>query len=301
MPIRIVLDTAAARGVIYGDAPATPLEEFPNPNQSVSFALADNAVVEVALALYEERFSWDVWTSRVRVIDRLLDRRSPIFPDDEEIRKIWIGPKPIVSPGVPRQEHMRAIWELLRRARTPADLASGPTFTGSDGHKYRIESSEEVARRLAEWHRDRWRETIEKIQGQLQGTGAHPTQEYVAELLFDALLRDQPEEALLRMRHDGYVKTYSRFVSLALQPKSPYNPRSPRRQGDSFDIELIRALALPAIICTLDDRLRRHVLGSGSVQARQVVTPQELLDDVAAGILEQRIPEVLRDRSPPPN
>ena len=43
------------------------------------------------------------------------------------------------------------------------------------------------------------------------------------------------------------------------------------------------------MICTLDGRLRRHVEDSGSAQAAQLVTPDELLNDVKNGTLEARL------------
>ena len=82
-----------------------------------------------------------------------------------------------------------------------------------------------------------------ELQKQIVGYG--PSQEHIAELQFTALFGGKPDERTCRKRHDGYIRSLARFVSLALKPASTYQATGPRRQGDSFDLELLTALAAP--------------------------------------------------------
>jgi hypothetical protein len=291
--VRVLLDTSAVRAWIHRANEGIPLSGLERHAGALSIALANNVVTELTLALYDGRVSWTDWTARGALLDRILDKSSPIFPDDGELQGTAIGAASPSDSPLPRHEHSRAIWALLLKARSRADLETGPTFFGSDGVKYRIESSRAAAEHLAEAHRERWRSTIRQVQTQI--VGYHPTQDHVAEFHFKELFGKRPDESVLRARHDGYVRTVSRFVALALQRQSPYNASADKRRGDSFDIELLLALSLPAVICTLDQRLRRHVAASGSPQVRQLLTPQELLEAVERGLLLARVPEVLRN------
>jgi hypothetical protein len=293
MRFRVLFDTTVVRGVIHRDSAATPLEKLYPYRETLSMAVADNSVAELALALYDARLDWNEWAARIHLVDRLLDRTSPIFPNDRELEHISIGSVAERGTALPRHEHSVAIWDLLRRAQSPDDLIRGPSFTGSDGVEYRIESSKELVTQLVAAHRDRWRNTIDELQKQI--IDHHPTQDYVAEVQFKALFGGHPNEAMLRERYDGYVRTISRFFALALQQRSPYDPNTEKRRGDSFDIALVMALGLPALICTLDDRLRTHVKETGSAQVSQVLTPHELFEGAEQGNLSTRLPERFRD------
>jgi hypothetical protein len=292
MRIRVLLDTCAVRGVIHGESAAKSLEQLEKGTDVLSIALADNAVMELAVALYEGRLSWQHWIRRVPVIDSLLDKGSPIFPGDEELQIISLGSTKR-SSALPRREHYSAIWQLLKSAKGFSDLVAGRTFIGSDGIEYIIKGSKKLATQLARVHRDKWKQLIASIRNNVTDR-VHPTQEHIAELIFAKLWSGHPDEAILRMRCDGYVRAFSRYESLALAKGSAYNPLSNKRRGDSFDIALLQALALPALICTLDKRLCKHVLESGSVQATQLVTPIELSEGIKAGTLVDRFPTALR-------
>jgi hypothetical protein len=296
MRIRVLLDTCAVRGVIHRDSAAKSLEQLEDGIDGFSIALADNAVVELALALYEGRLSWQHWIGRAPVIDNLLDKRSPIFPGDDEMQILSFGStKP--SSSLPRCEHRRAIWQLLKSAKGFSDLDAGLTFVGSDGNEYSITSSKKLATQLARAHRNKWDQLIASIRSNITAS-VHPTQEHIAELIFAKLCSGHLDDAMLRIRYDGYVKAVSRHESLALEKDQAYNPRSNKRKGDSFDIALLQALALPALICTLDNRLRNHVIESGSIQTTQLVTPIELSEGIKVGKLVERFPAALRPLLP---
>jgi hypothetical protein len=241
----------------------------------------------LVVALHQGRLDWGHWGSRVQLLDRILDSSSPVFPDDLEFQRIATGPKTSKRLQLSRAEHGREIWKLLREARKPRDLERGQQFMGSDGVEYRIESSRTLAERLTEEHRAGWIQMIESVQSKI--VGYHPTQEHIAELHFVDLFGGQADEALLRKRHDGYIRGLSRFLALALDPSNRYKPASNKRRGDSFDVELLTALAAPALVCTLDSRLRQHMVQSGSSQATRIVTPAELLTGVGQGTLAARI------------
>lgn len=284
--LRVLLDTSAIRGIVYADTEYGDFDGFDPKEVGLSICLANNAVPELALALFEGRIAWDRWSERVGVVTALLDPDSPLFPSDDESQFLFLAPprRTLIS----RREHGIAIWRFLSQARGPADLAAGPPFEGSDGVQYRIASSVELAARLSEEHRDGWRHMIREMQTAL--VGYEPTQDHVAELQFLAFFDGRPDEASLRRQNDAYIRSRSRFIALALSGGERYNADARRRRGDSFDLEMLQALALPVLICTGDERLRSHVVLSGSVQAKQLVSPADLLDEVRRGVLHARLP-----------
>ena len=271
---RVLLDTSIVRGVVHGDANAKPLTLVDPAASGLSIALANNVVPEILLALYEGRVAWLDWAARIHLIDRLLDPTWPIFPNEAEM--MILGE---LSPMRPARKvdgpHTRAIWALLRDATKSEDLETGRPFLRSDGIEYQIKSSNLLADARAEEHRDAWRDMIGAVQAQI--VGHRPSQDHIVELLFKELFGGRSDERQLRQRHDGYIRSHSRFVQLALSTGSPYNPRSPNRRGDSFDLEMLQALAVPALICTVDGRLHTHIVASGSKQASQVLNPEEFL------------------------
>jgi len=76
--------------------------------------------------------------------------------------------------------------------------------------------------------------------------------------------------------------------------ETPYNPGSNKRQGDSFDMDLLLALSRTSIVCTLDERLRKHLKAAGSHQISQVLTPPKLVERLETSMLVDCIPEGIR-------
>jgi hypothetical protein len=286
VPLRVLLDTSAIRGILYADAEYRDFDSFAPKEAGISVCLANNAVPELALALFEGRIAWNRWSARVGVVTALLDPESPLFPSDDESQSLFFAPPRRTS--ISRREHGIAIWRFLSQARALSDLEAGPTFEGSDGVQYTIASSEDLATRLSEEHRDGWRGMIREMKQAL--AGYQPMQDHVAELEFHAFFGGRPDEATLRRQNDAYIRSRSRFIALALGGGVPYNADAQKRRGDSFDLEMLQALSLPVLICTGDERLRSHVVMSGSIQATQLVSPTELLDEARRGILHARLP-----------
>jgi hypothetical protein len=284
---RVLLDTSSVRVWLEGGSEAEPLACLEGHLRKLSIALANNAIPELALALHEGRIPWTVWSARAPLLDRILDGASPVFPDDQELLRTAIEAAPPRPAAFSRREHFRAIWRTMSRARCPADLVSSPAFLGPDGAMYRIQSSRSLVEQLTEQHREQWRGPIRELGA--RNDMRHPTQDQIAEVLFVAYFGGRSDEPEMRMRHDGFVRSLARFMALALRRGPRYNPDAEGRRGDSFDVELLRALALPALICTLDVRLMKHMAATGSPQVSQLLTPRQLLQEVARGVVSDRL------------
>lgn len=120
-----------ARSIVHDDPECKPFDGFNASDEGLSICLANNVVPELILALFQGRVRWDQWVSRARVIDRLLDPDSPIFPNDDESASLFFAPPK--RTAISRAEHNRAMWQTLMRAQSAEDLEAGPTFRGSDG------------------------------------------------------------------------------------------------------------------------------------------------------------------------
>ena len=71
--------------------------------------------------------------------------------------------------------------------------------------------------------------------------------------------------------------------------KTPYNPRSPKRRGDAFDLMLLFYVPLPAVVVTADTKFVNGLRQSGAKRAGQVLTVAELHDELRSGTLTDRI------------
>lgn len=274
MPTRVLFDTSVVRAMVHMDLACLALEELYPADADLSVCLANNAIPELVLMLFEERLPWRQWSARVSAVHRLLDQESPVFSSDDESLLLYFAPPR--RTAILRNEHNRAMWQMLATAKCLEDLESGPPFIGSDGVPYQIRTSRELATQLAREHREAWQRTVRDAKG--LAVGYHPTQEHIAELQFNAFSGGRNDEAQLRQKNDAYVRSFARFLALALARGNSYNAEGRGRRGDSFDLESLQALGVPALLCTLDQRLRSHVVESGSFQARQLLSPCELVD-----------------------
>jgi hypothetical protein len=297
--IRVLLDASVVRSAIHGDEAARPLAGLDPARHGLSLAIARNAVAELTQALLEGRLPWDAWGRRIPEVDRLIERESPISPDEAEWLSIgctWDPPRLPVS----RAEHMRAIWSVLSGARASADLAAGTTLVGEGGFVWPVAVSPAMSASTVTEQRDPWRGIIASLQRSVAGIRENdptlplPTEGMTASSFIDAKRAERPDDPAWALRHDGHLRAVARFFYLAALPRASYNAESEDRQGDAFDLEMLMALAIPALVCTLDGKLIKHVALTKSVQAGQVLTPAELLAGAEGRDLIERFPPALR-------
>ena len=297
--IRVFLDTSVVRSYVHGDQTAQPLASLSPHDQGLSVALANSAVAELTIQLVEGRLTWDDWGRRIPDIDRVVDQESPIGPNEAEWQSAgnrWAVPTLPVS----RADHMRAIWSLLRGARSTADLTTGTELVGASGFRWPVAVTPEMSRASIDDDRKPWVDLIADLQARVtemrkvNPIGSHPTQERLAQDYLNTRRAERPEDPTWSMRHDGHTRALARFVHLALIPRAPYNAAAEDRQGDAHDLVMLMALAVPALVCTIDGRLLRHMELTKSVQSGQVLKPADLLAGAETGDLIQRFPAELR-------
>ena len=108
----------------------------------------------------------------------------------------------------------------------------------------------------------------------------------------DDVDRSRPSDLVTRERYlvivdtslrlDAQVRVHSLLHLRRLKTKEPYNAEKNRH--DALDFDLCRYLAMPAAICTADDRFRTKLRDAGTWQSRWVVTPDELADFLTEGL-----------------
>ncbi len=290
---RIILDTAPVRAYVARDQGADILDVLVRYPIRVSVALADNAASELQVALIDRRIKWWQWKASRSGLKAIVDPKSPIFPDREEVELL----RPVVSEFdtdnyTNLNDWMRGTWKNLLRSRSVRDLEKGKVFKDSDGGISRVRSnSREFLVERMEEKRASW---IKRITDARDTYRNDMSQETIAENLFEALRLLHPNEQHLELRYNAYVRAIARFVHLSQREKSPYRPEGKKRRGDSFDMDLLLALSRPSIVCTLDKRLREHLKAARSIQTSQVLTPQELVERLEMGVLVDCIPEGIR-------
>jgi hypothetical protein len=85
---------------------------------------------------------------------------------------------------------------------------------------------------------------------------------------------------------DAASRMIARFVARSLPSKMPsYNPQTEKRRGDTFDLNLLFYVPLPAVIVTGDTRFVRGLRETDASHARQVLTIDEFNTNLREGSL----------------
>lgn len=243
--------------------------------------LADGTVVELLNQLAEHRLSWATWLRTRRLLTRLLDATQPVLLGGWEI----LASAGIVLDGgsrtVPDSDpDIRAGWKRAIKARTYSELWE-PRHHRSAGKWVLGATSRDAARTTVREEKADWTAGLDRVL-------ADANQQGISDIKADDFLklvssvsagidsRSAPVDGVpASVRFDAMIRVYARFSRMRLQSRGPYNPI--KRGNDAFDHDLLRYLALPALVCTCDTQtLVAAVEDSQSWQRRWILGPAEL-------------------------
>lgn len=261
-----MLDTSVVRRIRAGESTEDVLRTL--QTRGTRFSLPSTAVIELVLALQEERVSWDEWIHIRGALDVLLDADEPFVRHTGSTR--LRGPTEATAPDDPIP-----YWRVLRAATSRAALAEKVQTTSAEGTPFEIEFSLERSRTIVEKARARWVQLIDDITDLIPAEATLQRALEAVDAFIDVAYLDA---ATTKPRIDAYRRVIAHLVHLRSRDSaSRYNPRGRGREGDALDVRLLHVLSLPAVLLTADEKLVSRVRQAESTQANLCLAPSELL------------------------
>ena len=279
---RILLDTGTVRKILHGDPDALDVEELARRGEGHAVSVADGAIAEIAAALLEGRIPVTTWAANVAKIDALLDQDAPVFPGGMELATLaGLRPPPHGFNVESTVAYYRAAWSLLRGATTRGDLERPHEYVDGAGARFRIRfdhAAVKAALADAETKWSSWVEGAGREFRRMRDDGHEPDHEELRTLIRRVLRLDGMNDTQLD-KLDVAIRVIAIRSVHAGTGSTPYRPSGP---NDALDFDLLFGIALPAIVCTSDERLARLAEATGSADAKRVMMPAQLLASLGA-------------------
>ena len=254
-----------------------------------SFHLADSTALELICQIVENRLEWPDWIRARRALTALLDLQDPVAAGGWEILdKVGVRFERTLSEDEheKRRQRRRTGWKAIVKAGSTAEMNRvewarergqiGPTqFRAAGAARVR----EEIK---TDWTDDMLgiecsQDTIPSLKELVQSVAAN----------HDSRIQSTPPASV---RLDASIRMNAHFALMRLRPKNPYNPT--KKANDALDVDLLRYLAVPGIVCTKDGRLQRVLAQTRSWQRRWVLRPSELEEQLVQQKLSLDWPEL---------
>jgi hypothetical protein len=284
---KIVLDTNVIRHLGAGELDATVFASLERPGFSVH--LSDAAATELIAALCSERFPWDQWVSARSTLQSTLCSAEPILLGNQQGLQL-VG-VPVARKRSPEEldsdkRRLMAAWHHLCDVSSLDELLSVQRSVPPEGAI--AFDSDLVAKVVAKEHRD-WSTSVDGFRNNLLETVPHvrevlPPRGDSIEAINICIAAAKPElDADFEepgtppsVRMDAFLRVCAMFFLRRLRLKETYDPV--KRANDLFDLDLLKYLSFPAVVCTSDGPLIAAVERAGSWQRRWIVRPGELAD-----------------------
>ncbi len=276
MFVRVVLDTCTVRNHIHSHSPAIDLVLIHQKRNQVRLSLSASAFVEVTAQVTEGRILYADWETRVPAFHAVLDPRWPCLPSGKQLA--WLAGTQVAEPINVEDEsrHMRAYWHHLLTV-APQEIGRAKVrYRLSDGSWREIRLHFDNLEQAIKEQRKDWIDYLRKMQGELpeHGLGAR-SEDAILTLMRSNFGTDPLDAPGVAEKLDAVSRMIARFVAMSLAKREPYNPESEGRRGDTFDLNLLFYLPLPAVIVSGDKRFVRGLRGTGAPHARQVLMIDE--------------------------
>ena len=281
--MRAVLDTNIARKLGYpGDVDHDDILAGLRALKRAGFSLhlADGAILELIGQLHERRLAWPDWIRARSHLRVLLCAQDPIMLGGWEVL-VEAGILPPDGRQLPDDMHktLRLGWKILSKARTLTEIDK-PRPVVIRGKRTLLGNRARRANELVQQEQRSWADGIDELYAEATSknvsTMGISEVENVVRVVGASFDSKAPSThgPKTSVRLDAMLRVYAHFCRLRLGRK-PYNPN--KRANDVFDYDLLRHLALPALICTCDVKtLVTAVDQSGTWQRRWVLGPSEL-------------------------
>lgn len=298
--MRIALDTCAVRSLVEGDDRARPLLDL--GGLGVRVALGEVTVIELLAQLHEGQLDWGRWRAAAPVLARIVDEQEPVLQPAAHIVPRRHRGRRRQRASLGASATPRAVWSKMIASVTVDDLAEPFETTSATGAQLSVALDRVRANELVAAQRQRWATFVEVLgpsvarigevqrglrAAQARGLQLQPHAEKTMHAVDAELMVDGRPHLKGIMGHtfkgepETYLDAYRRVTARRLEERARgrYNPRRHGR-NDGLDVLQLMVLAVPALLCTTDEKLIRIVASTGSAQAPMVVTPTMLIEQL---------------------
>jgi len=298
MFVRVVLDTCTVRKHISNRTPRLDINLIKQKCDMVRLSLSASAFVELTRQVADGDVPFASWQASVPVLNSILDERWPCLPNGKQLA--WLAGTQVVDPIESVEDesrHMRACWFHLCDVRPEQIGRCEVRYRLSDGTFRKIRLDRQKLNELVAGQRQEWIDYVRRMQADLSGRGLTARDaDAIVELMRSDFGSDPSDASGVAAKLDTVLHMIARFVARALNATSGYNPESERNRGDTFDLNLLFYIPLPAIIVTGDDRFVRGLRETGAAYLGQVLTIEEFNarvadDSLASLVLAFQTPE----------
>ena len=288
MFVRVVLDTCTVRNHTDNCQPQLDLHLIHEKSDLVRLSLSASAFVELTAQLADGRLSFARWKESSPPINAVLDQRWPCLPNGKQLA--WLAGTQIVEPIENIEDesrHMRACWHHLLDVAPEEIGRSQVAYRVSDGTLRGIRLDTRALKDSIAGQRQEWIDYIRRMQAELPSHGfTAKDEDDIHKIMLSNFGSDPSDAPGVAMKLDAASRMIARFVARSLPSKlAAYNPESEKRRGDTFDLNLLFYVPLPAVIVTGDARFVRGLRETDTPHGRQVVTIEEFNMHLGSGTL----------------
>lgn len=291
MFVRIVLDTCAIRKHVSNRTPQLDFKLINRKRDKVRLSLSASAFVELTRQLADGDVPFASWQACVPVLKSILDERWPCLPNGKQLA--WFTGTHVVEPIESVEDearYMRACWFHLCDVKPEEIGKCQVVYRVTDGTPKSIRLDRQKLIDLVSGQRQEWIDYVQRIQADLSDRGLTARDaDAIVELMRSDFGSDPTDAPAVAAKLDIVLHMTARFIASSLKPTSAYNPESERNRGDTFDLNLLFYIPLPAIIVTGDDRFIRGLRETDAAHLGQVLSIDEfntcLANDSLAAIV----------------
>ncbi len=288
---RILLDTCVIGNHLDAMDPRLDLSTVRTRLWKYRISLADTTM-ELMEGLIDGTLT-DRWNKRIGEVDSVLDRRWPIFPGGRVLSVMASLQTDLTYDMNDSQAYQQALWKLMRDSKSPNDLSKGVRYQISSGEWREIKADPTVIEKGLKESRGSWIEYVERIRTESQAGRIKANSEKELKKLMDKDFGSRPTDPPdMAQKLDGVTSLIAQFIDLSLKSRDPYNPTSNKRRGDVFDLSILYALPLPAVIVTGDQRFLNRLRKTQSPGAGQVISIDEFNTQARQDTLESLVERV---------
>jgi hypothetical protein len=288
MFVRIVLDTCTVRNHTDSCFPQLDLNLIQRKSDLVRLSLSASAFVELTAQIADGRLPFARWQEGIKPINAILDQRWPCLPNGKQLA--WLAGTQIVEPienVEDESRYMRACWHHLLDV-TPEEIGKCQVvYRVSGGTLRSIRLDAQTLKDMIAGQRQEWINYIRRMQTDLLSREITAADEdAIRKVMRSDFGNDLLDAPCVAEKLDAACRMIARFVARALPSEmAAYNPESEKHRGDSFDLNLLFYVPLPAVIVTGDGRFVRGLRETGAPHGGQVLSIDEFNTHLGNGTL----------------
>lgn len=280
---RVILDTCVLRNTVHNYEPQLDFEAIRCHASTLAISIADSVVVELTNQLLETRVKAEEWGAAAPRFESILDPDWPIIPTGIH-RAMFFGLHPRNEEELLKeQEHCKGKWQVLKALNGDPSCGFGGVYE-STGSAEAVMTNHKITSAVID---DALRPWIEFIEEQGDHYRKHPaTLDEITRTVREYGSKASSEIVDFADRLDFFFKAIAVMIQLASKGKTLYLPSSANRKGDIFDIMLLMALGLPAIVVTADKKFINRFTGIESPQKKRLISVEDFNDHLKANTID---------------